>query len=584
MFHDSSFMVRKHGQAAMTAVLILLFVSLAAVFGASALALREAKAARNNESSRFAYFAAEAGVEDGVYRLLRNKNLSPAYSVTLNGATADTIVTNISSAKKEIKTVGDFSNTIRAVRTEVITGTVGVNFFYGVQVGDGGLEMGNNSQVNGSVYSNGSITGSGLITGDAIVAGGILQNPSVEWTAQNSDNFFATISTNRDIAQSFMANTNGNLNRVSVYIAKVGNPTSNITLRITNDNGDKPATSNIASAVIPYTSVGLSAGWVDVSFASSPSLTNGNKYWIVLDYGSNSSVNYWNWRKDNTDAYAGNTGKYTSSWSSGSASWTNVGGDLAFRAWIGGTNTRIEGVTIGNSSSGTGRANLFVGATVHGSSCPNQYCIVENPAREELPISDGVIQDWRDEASSGGTCAPPLCDALGNLEIMNGSSKTIGPIRIPGTLKVSNNAALTINGTVFVEGVIDFSNNCIIKLAPGYGANSGVILSDDVINVSNNCTFQGSGQSGSYILLLSAKVDPTEEVIEVSNNSIGVIYYAQGGKIEFSNNAGAKEAVGYGIEMENNATITYESGLQNVNFASGPTGGWGIDYWQEIVP
>src|SRR3989344_6103104 len=77
MFHDSSFMVRKHGQAAMTAVLILLFVSL----------------------------AAEAGVEDGVYRLLRNKNLSPAYSVTLNGATADTIVTNISSAKKEIKTV-----------------------------------------------------------------------------------------------------------------------------------------------------------------------------------------------------------------------------------------------------------------------------------------------------------------------------------------------------------------------------------------------------------------------------------------------------------------------------------------------
>ena len=76
MFHDSSFMVRKHGQAAMTAVLILLFVSLAAVFGASALALREAKAARNNESSRFAYFAAEAGVEDGVYRLLRSKNLS----------------------------------------------------------------------------------------------------------------------------------------------------------------------------------------------------------------------------------------------------------------------------------------------------------------------------------------------------------------------------------------------------------------------------------------------------------------------------------------------------------------------------
>src|SRR3989344_4141444 len=109
-------------------------------------------------------------------------------------------------------------------------------------------------------------------------------------------------------------------------------------------------------------------------------------------------------------------------------------------------------------------------------------------------------------------------------------------------------------------------------------------ITDGDVSVSNGVTFFGSGQAGSYFMLVSAQNDPNGVVINISNNALGVIYYANNGKIHFSNNATAKEATGYGIELDNNASITYESGLANINFSSGPSGGWDIRSWQEVIP
>src|SRR3989338_8057428 len=150
------------------------------------------------------------------------------------------------------------------------------------------------SELSYLLYSNGSIEGENgaHITGDVVVAGGITILPSVEWATHNTDQFFATASSNRDIAQSLTAASEGNLAKVSVYLGKVGAPSGNITLKIANDNSGKPSTGNIASATIPNSSVGATPSWIDVSFSSSPNLTNGNKYWIVLDYGSHFTNNF----------------------------------------------------------------------------------------------------------------------------------------------------------------------------------------------------------------------------------------------------------------------------------------------------
>ena len=571
------------GYAILTSLVLVLAVSLTIIGGFTFFSLKEATITRAYIRSIEARGAAESGLEDGVYRVITGRQL--LFSETLSVGNASTTITLTPSGnERTIRADGIRNTSNQSLETHISISTDLVNFFYGIQVSDGGLEMLNNSQVNGSVFSNGDIKGSpgATITGDAIVAGGIPPSPQDEWTTHDANQEFATSTASRDIAQSFTATASGALSKISVYLAKVGTPSSDITLRITTDNGGKPAPTDIANTTITPSQVGSSASWINTGFPTPPTLTSGTKYWIVLDYGSNSTSNYWIWRKDSTDAYAGNTGRYTSNWSIASATWINTDGDLAFRVWIGGITTKIEDMIVGDASSGTGRANLFVNTTIRGSSCPNAYCIVENPPRQELPISDGVIDDWKNAAALGGTCAPPICDALGNFSVLGGSSKSLGPIKINGNLTVDNNSTLTITGTIWVTGTIDLSNNCAVKLNSGYGTLSGIMLTDSTVSISNNCTFEGSGQPGSYVMMLSNKDNPTGIVMDIYNNSLGVVYYASKGIIHFSNNAQAKEATGYGISLDNNAAISYETGLQNINFTSGPGGGYNITYWREV--
>ena len=566
--------LRNQGQAALTAVIFFLVAAAAIGIGFTTFAFEETATARRQLRAKQSYFLAEAGAEDVAYRLHTSKQTTSPELLTINGETVSTAITS-SGGVTEIISSGNYTNNIRKVKMSLVPGSTGANFYYGVQVGAGGLEMGNNAVVNGNVYSNGSITGNNgaTIMGDVIVAGGLPASPSLEWTTHNTDQFFATASSNRDIAQSFTAPASSALNQVSVYLGKVGNPTSNITVRITNDDTGEPDTSALSSATLSYASVGVTPSWINVTFASPATLTNGTKYWIVLDYGSNSATDHWNWRKDSTDTYANNTGRYTSNWSAGGSSWTNVGGDLAFRVWTGGTVTSIGDIDIGNSTSGTGRANQFIGTTIHGSNCPNAYCIIDNPSPEALPISDGVIQDWKNAAEAGGITA-------GDVAISG--TQTIGPRKITGKLTVTNGSTLTVNGTLWVMGDIVFDNNSIIRLSSSYGMQSGVVISDSKIDVKNGAAVSGSGNPSSFIMLLDAKDSIGEETITVDNNSTGVIYYAGKSWIKFSNLAAAKEATAYGTRLDNNATITYDSGLANAQFASGPSGGWDITTWREV--
>ena len=93
---------QKRGQAALIAVVFMLAITLSAVFGIVGLAFREIRVSSENNKAKNSYFTAEAGIEDAVYRLMRGKNLSSSYSVTLNNATANIEVTDIAASQKEI--------------------------------------------------------------------------------------------------------------------------------------------------------------------------------------------------------------------------------------------------------------------------------------------------------------------------------------------------------------------------------------------------------------------------------------------------------------------------------------------------
>ena len=236
-------------------------------------------------------------------------------------------------------------------------------------------------------------------------------------------------------------------------------------------------------------------------------------------------------------------------------------------------------MTIGEFGIGNASAHIVNDSDVSG----NLYCKIgsgnnkscdtsqDDPAPLNFPISDAQIQSWKDSAEAGGT-------QTGNINLSSGTL-VIGPKKIVGNLYVSNSGILTVSGTLWVTGNVILSNQAQVKLSSSYGTGSGIIVSDGTVSTSNSATFSGSGSINSYIMMLSTST--SSSAISIANSAGTVILVAPYGTISFSNTAGAKEAIAKSINMSNLATLTYESGLMNVNFMTGPSGSWAVDGWRE---
>lgn len=246
----------------------------------------------------------------------------------------------------------------------------------------------------------------------------------------------------------------------------------------------------------------------------------------------------------------------------------------------------IDELLVGTDGSGDADAYTITDSDVEGGlycrvgSGNNKYCDASKPipSPAELPITEPNIDKWRNDATDGGIIN-------GNYTIAGSSS--FGPKKIVGNLTVVNNKTLTLIGTLWVTGDIILGENSGIRLSPAYGANSGVIITDGRIDVSNNVVVSGSGQPGSYLLLLTTSDCPRsgscdgEYAIDASNNVSAIVFNAQNGSIRMDNNSSVKEVTAYEVILKANASVNYESGLANVNFISGPSGGWNVSSWQE---
>ena len=413
----------KNGFAALYLTVLILAVILAISVSISILTFGQQKISQNITKSSQAYYTSEAGVEDALLRLVKKMNWSSPYNLKVGNATATVEISDIVGGTRTITSKGNSLNRIRKIQIVYAISTQQVSFHYGAQVGEGGMIMGNGSQVLGNVFSNGSVTGGGTIQNSIIVAG------------------------------------------------------------------------------------------------------NGNKI-DGITVGNDATVHTC---KD-----------------------SNIGGNLTY----------VSGGSIQNCTVG--------GAT---STRPNEIEL------QPLPISQSQIDEWEEDAAAGGVITT-------NISISG--TKILGPIQIgtstnPKNLTVENGATLIIEGTVYVTGDITFNNNATVNLDSSYGSLSGIILTEGVITVENNVILNGSGQAGSYVLLLSTKNDTTNPVIDIRNNAAGsVIYYANSGLIYLANNMYAREVTGYKIQIANNAIIQYESGLEETNFSSGPGGSWEVTDWKEI--
>jgi len=199
---------------------------------------------------------------------------------------------------------------------------------------------------------------------------------------------------------------------------------------------------------------------------------------------------------------------------------------------------------------------------------------------QELPISGEQIQQWKNEASCDNN---PSCIFSGDYTVAGGTTETIGPLKIEGSLTLENNAILEIKSTIYVTGNITLNQNSIVRLNSGYGSSSGLIIADGKIDVKNNAVIQGSGQEGSYTMLLStnSSLDEDNAAIDVKNSAEGAIFYTANGVMRLRNNMEIREATGYKIYLDNNAKIEYETGLEETTFTAGPGGSWEVASWRE---
>lgn len=613
----------KEKKGIVSIAVLLIITALGVIIGTSSaiIAITSQEIAQNTIQSVKSFYAGEAGVEDAVYRISKQVPYVPSYTMTVETSQATVTITS-SGAVRTVQSQGQYKNTTKQIQSSVQLANAGAQFFYGAQVGEGGVTMQENSRIEGTggspgnIYSNGSIAGDNgaTITGDAIVATGISPDNQAQQTVCNTDQIFGQNDPIIDMAQSFKPSESKPLAKVSLYIKKFGNP-GDRTIRIASDANGSPAENSLANATLSSSLVTTSYGWIDITFLAPASLTANTTYWIIFDADKDNNK-YWSWCKDSGAGYANGIGKYSKDWSDDP--WTAIPGDLAFKTYLGAGASSIDTVTI----LGSARANTITNSKICGNAyyqtidssslnflntptsptCPSPltpgtgYPNQPDPAVQNMPISPANIDQWKIDAAAGGTINGNCGDnGVAGCVIGDNGTLSLGPKKITGTLILTKKQTLIVTGTLYLQGSIslDSENGATITCNASFGTNSCVILTDSWVHIKNNATFQGSGQAGSFLFVISTlqgcnggtqqpQCTHHNGAIDLHNNATGAIFYTTDSLANLHNGVTVSQITAYKLNLDNNAIVRYEQGLANTQFSSGPGGSFKVLDWKEI--
>ncbi len=598
---------REHGAALLITIFFFVAISVAVIQSATIGAVSQLRTYRALAESKYAYVAAEAGIEDIFYRVVHNKQVPSSEIIELNGASTTVTVTG-SSEEKEIYSRGETDTRNRKLYLK-ISKFVTTNFPYGAQVGEGGAKLKNGATINGSglaqgdLYSNGEVVGepNTVIYGNVISSSGIEADTVASSTACLSDELVGKTNPNIDYAQSFVmsAASPDVLARVGLYIKRVSNP-NDANIRIVTDNGGVPSTTVLATQALDNSLVSTSYGWVNVLFTTPPTLTPGVKYWIVLDAGQ-SNTKYWYWCRSNSDTYASGAPFYKEDWDDANP-WNGVSGDLTFKVYYGGGISKIDLLEVTGTAKADTLTNLDVdgdayyqsisASTVGGTSYPGS----PTPPYVPLPISTTTIEVWKGDAEDGGVIEGN-CGTGGHVDCRD-FPLSLGPTKVNGNFNVAGNQTLTVYGTIHVTGNMEIGAGGgvgTVKCALAYLENSCLIIVDGYIRVYGGSILDGSGSSGSFIMLLTTKKDcngsggsgctTNDSALAIENSVDGAIFYATDSMVDISNGATISEVVAYKLQMWPGTHVTYEESLASTSFvpeATLVTGQWNAKRWNEF--
>ena len=241
--------------------------------------------------------------------------------------------------------------------------------------------------------------------------------------------------------------------------------------------------------------------------------------------------------------------------------------------------------------------NVQIGTNAQNPVAGTRFTPVTVQPIASMPISTTTITEWKDSITTYGTtitAADPLC-STGTYTI--DTSVTIGYLKVECNLdikKTGSGITVTVNGPVWATGNISFTTGPTIRVASSLGRRSVQFIADKTtdhltsskVEVRNSTQFFGSGDYRSYVMLLSmndsARNGGSVKAIDVSQSANGaVLVYANDGLIDIGNGISLKEVTGYKINVAQNSTVRYESGLASLLFTSGPGGGYRLDDWRQ---
>lgn len=543
--------------------------------------------AQYSQGAEKATALAEAGVDKAITALNKTGgNYTGEAETVLSGGSYSVVVTAKDAANKIIEATGYVpkKSNPRVKRTIKVNASrgVGVAFVYGIQVGEGGLELGNVNTIKGTIYSNGSIImgNNNTITGDAWVAAGVPPTANQQTDCEGSscvDYVFGKSVDGQDrldIAQSFRPSVTDKIRKVSLKIKKFGNP-PDVTVRIMADDSGKPKKNDVyATGTLSSSLVTTEYGWIDVTFSTNPTLSAGTTYWIMVDTSSDTN-NWWSWQNDLAQSYGNGQPKWSPDWKAGNPTWNAFSGDLSFKAYMGGTtnsllsgnNSRVKGDVHANTIDRLiiekdAYYQVITNSTVLGNSFPGS----EDPPPQNFPISEANITKWKTEAAEAGSISTPVC----------GSLTAWGPGKFTGDLTLQNECQLKVKTPIWITGNVTMGNQNTFTLDSSYETGSGIIVIDGQAVMGNQNKLLGTGQGNSILVLLTTYDSRTNNNSAITIGNIGNtgVFYADKGIIDPGNENQFKEITAWKIKITNDSIIDYETGLASILFTSGPTGGY----------
>lgn len=581
--------IKQRGQVIIINTLMFFTLSVVIIFALTSPVISTFNITNSFSKSKEAFLVANSATNEALYKLNTNKTL--ASSETFSLAQGEAIITSSDTSNGKTITIQSNVDTYqRNYKIDLIRGK-GLSFNYGLQAGQGGLYMTNNAIINGNVYSNGDIIGTNnaQIIGTTISSNisdsvSVVSNEGVIDPLHQIDFGASITAIPQDIAQSFTVSATTSIASVRILIKKTESPSSDITLRIKNNIFDNPGSITHGSKIISASTITSSWKYITVQFNSTEVLTPGITYWLVFDSELNSNATqYYSLGANDSMYLAGGTKKAIAG-----AIWSDmspVTRDVYFDIYTGGDRGLIEGLKIDNAawayeinnSTVVGEMHCQLGVNNGAKVCDTSWA---DPLEQSWPISDGNIQEYKDIAEAGS--------ATSSISLSENSVLNLNTTKVNGNITLSGDSIIYLSGTLYVTGNITLSNQAQIKVNPALGSSGIVVVSDGRIKTSDNGQFTNSGTAGSYIMVVTTSNCPTggscggSDAIEISTNSESVILNAQNGTINLSNNASAKQATGYKIEMSDNGIISYESGLINPLFTSISSRTWNMNSWKEV--